>query len=110
MVDYSAFCALNGVQLEKLKIVTEDDIDLRGFLRLDPEVSSGYDDLRYTVRIKGDGGLLVRGWGGIGVAELRPSLETHVCPRRQTGSLGTWRVWLAPGFSVGFRSPRPDQL
>ena len=55
MVGYSALCALNGIQLEKLEIVTEGDIDLRGFLGLDPEVSPGYDDLRYTVRIKGDG-------------------------------------------------------
>jgi hypothetical protein len=65
----------------------------------------------------------------LGWAELRPSLGTHVCPRRQTGGLGTWRVWragvhsgsmhtaaggtltrrgiyLAPAPSAGVRSPR----
>lgn len=38
-----------------LAIETEGDIDLRGFLGLSTEVAPGYEALRYTVRIRGDG-------------------------------------------------------
>lgn len=54
-VGYVALCALNGIRLDSLEIVTEGDIDLRGFLGLDDSVSPGYEGLDYTVRIKGDG-------------------------------------------------------
>lgn len=53
-VGYVAQCSLRGIRLEKLEIVTEGDIDLRGFLGLDPSVANGYESLTYTVRIKGD--------------------------------------------------------
>ena len=55
MVGYVAQCAVHGITLESLKIETEGEIDLRGFLGIDPEVPAGYEELRYTVRIKGDG-------------------------------------------------------
>ena len=55
VVGYSAACALQGIELEELRIETEGDIDLRGFLGLDPAVKSGYEQLRYTVHIKGKG-------------------------------------------------------
>jgi hypothetical protein len=55
MVGYVAQCALRGITLESLEIETEGDIDLRGFLGLDPGVVPGYESLSYTVRIKGDG-------------------------------------------------------
>lgn len=55
IVGYTAGCALEGIELEELRIETEGDIDLRGFLGLDPTVRPGYDELRYTVHIKGDG-------------------------------------------------------
>jgi len=54
-VGYVAQCALRGVTLEGLVIETEGEIDLRGFLGLDPAVAPGYDNLRYKVHIKGDG-------------------------------------------------------
>jgi uncharacterized OsmC-like protein len=54
-VGYVAQCAVRGITLENLVIETEGDIDLRGFLGIDPAVPNGYDSLRYTVRIKGDG-------------------------------------------------------
>lgn len=54
-VGYVALCALHGITLEKVEIETEGDIDLRGFFGLDPTVAPGYESLRYTVRIKGDG-------------------------------------------------------
>ena len=55
MVGYVAASALNGIKLEKLEIVTEGDIDLRGFLAIDSQVIPGYDSISYTVHIKGDG-------------------------------------------------------
>jgi uncharacterized OsmC-like protein len=54
-VGYVAQCAVRGITLESLKIETEGEIDLRGFLGVDPKVANGYESLRYTVHIKGDG-------------------------------------------------------
>lgn len=55
IVGYTANCALEGIELEELRIETEGDIDLRGFLGIAPEVAPGYEQLRYTVHIKGNG-------------------------------------------------------
>lgn len=54
-VGYVAQCAVRGITLESLQIETEGEIDLRGFLGIDPQVANGYEALRYTVRIKGSG-------------------------------------------------------
>jgi uncharacterized OsmC-like protein len=54
-VGYVAQCAVRGIELEKLEIETHGEIDLRGFLGIDPAVPPGYDSLTYTVRIKGNG-------------------------------------------------------
>jgi len=54
-VGYVVGCAMEGVELEKLRIETEGDIDLRGFLGLDTSVKPGYDEIHYTVYIKGNG-------------------------------------------------------
>jgi uncharacterized OsmC-like protein len=54
-VGYVAQCAVRGITLESLQIETEGEIDLRGFLGIDPAVAKGYESLRYTVRIKGNG-------------------------------------------------------
>jgi len=54
-VGYVAQCAVRGITLEKLEIETDGDIDLRGFLGIDPAVPPGYEKLRYVVRIKGSG-------------------------------------------------------
>ena len=51
---YAAICALEGIRLDKLEIKTSGNIDLRGFLGIDPNVNPGYDSLTYTVTIKGD--------------------------------------------------------
>ena len=53
-VGYVAQCSVRGIKLESLSIETEGDIDLRGFLGIDPTVANGYESLRYIVRIKGD--------------------------------------------------------
>ena len=55
MVGYVAQCALRGITLEKLEIETHGEIDLRGFLGIDPAVPPGYNSLSYVVRIKGSG-------------------------------------------------------
>ena len=54
-VGYVAQCAVRGITLESLSIETDGDIDLRGFLGIDPAVPRGYEKLSYTVRIKGNG-------------------------------------------------------
>ena len=54
-VGYAAQCAVRGITLESLEIETTGEIDLRGFLGIDPAVPAGYENLRYTVRIKGSG-------------------------------------------------------
>jgi uncharacterized OsmC-like protein len=55
MVGYVAQCAVRGITLENLEIQTEGEIDLRGFLGIDPAVPPGYENLSYIVRIKGSG-------------------------------------------------------
>src|SRR4029078_9331956 len=52
-VGYAAQCAGRGIVLESLEIETDGDIDLRGFLGLDPSVPPGYQRLNTTVRING---------------------------------------------------------
>ena len=54
-VGYVAQCAVRGMTLESLAIETGGEIDLRGFLGIDPAVPPGYENLSYTVRIKGSG-------------------------------------------------------
>ncbi len=55
MVGYVANAAARGITLEKLEIETHGELDLRGFLGIDPNVRPGYETVHYTVRIKGDG-------------------------------------------------------
>jgi uncharacterized OsmC-like protein len=54
-VGYVAQCAVRGITIESLEIETDGEIDLRGFLGIDPTVSPGYENLSYVVRIKGSG-------------------------------------------------------
>jgi len=54
-VGYVAQCAVRGIALESLEIETDGEIDLRGFLGIDPTVPPGYENLSYIVRIKGSG-------------------------------------------------------
>jgi len=55
MATYVGACAMQGIELESLEIETSGELDLRGFLGLDRNVKPGYDQLEYTVRIKGSG-------------------------------------------------------
>ena len=54
MVGYAAQCAVRGIAIESLAIETDGEIDLRGFLGIDPTAPQGYERLSYTVRIKGN--------------------------------------------------------
>src|ERR1700719_4113508 len=54
-VGYVAQCAVRGITLESLMIETDGEIDLRGFLGIDPAVPKGFENLSYTVRIRGNG-------------------------------------------------------
>ena len=54
-VGYVAGCSVRGIELESLSIETEGSLDLRGFLGIDKNVPPGYEEIRYTVRIKGNG-------------------------------------------------------
>ncbi|HEY7577867.1 MAG TPA: OsmC family protein [Acetobacteraceae bacterium] len=54
-VGYVAQCAVRGITLDSLSIETDGEIDLRGFLGIDPAVLPGYANLNYVVRIKGSG-------------------------------------------------------
>jgi uncharacterized OsmC-like protein len=54
-VGYVAAAALHGVELQSLQIESEGDIDLRGFFGLSQSVPVGYDEIRYTIRVKGNG-------------------------------------------------------
>jgi uncharacterized OsmC-like protein len=55
MVAYVAGASVYGIALEKVEIESEGELDLRGFLGLDASVKPGYDEIRYTVRIRGNG-------------------------------------------------------
>src|SRR5258708_2153134 len=55
IVGYAAQCAVRAITLESLEIETDGEIDLRGFLGVDPTVPQGYESLSYVVRIKGSG-------------------------------------------------------
>lgn len=54
-VGYVAQCAVRGITIDSLEIETTGEIDLRGFLGIDPAVAKGYESLSYVVRIKGNG-------------------------------------------------------
>lgn len=55
MVGYVSGAAVKGIRLESVEIETAGELDLRGFLGVDGRVPPGYESIRYTVRIKGDG-------------------------------------------------------
>jgi len=54
-VGYVAGASLAGITLESLEIRTRGQLDLRGFLGLSETVPAGYEEIEYTVDIKGDG-------------------------------------------------------
>ena len=55
MVGYVAGAAMRGIRLDKVEIETSGELDLRGFLGIDASVPPGYEAIRYTVTMKGNG-------------------------------------------------------
>lgn len=49
-----AHAAVRGIQIDELESELEGDIDLNGFLGLDPDVPKGYTDIRMKFRVKTD--------------------------------------------------------
>ena len=54
-VGYVVGAAVRGITLDSLEIETAGELDLRGFLGIDDTVPAGYETIRYTVRMKGNG-------------------------------------------------------
>jgi len=55
LVGYVAGSSVAGIELSSIAIETRGTLDLRGFLGIDATVTPGYDEIDYTVRIKGNG-------------------------------------------------------
>ena len=47
-----AHAAVRGIEIDELESELEGDIDLRGFLGLDPDVPKGYTEIRAKFRVK----------------------------------------------------------
>ncbi len=54
-VGYVAQAAVNGVNLTACRITMKGELDLRGFLGIDPAVRPGYGAIDYEVELEGDG-------------------------------------------------------
>ncbi len=54
IVGYAANAAVRGIAVRSLEIESSGDLDLRGFLALDPQVIPGYAEVRTVVRIEAD--------------------------------------------------------
>ncbi len=46
--------AAQGINIDEVESTYEGDLDLHGFLGLDPNVRNGYQDLRIKFKVKGD--------------------------------------------------------
>ncbi|WP_273846913.1 OsmC family protein [Rubrobacter calidifluminis] len=49
---YSVYAARAGVELERVEVDAEGDLDPRGFLGVSEEVRPGFENVRYRVRIE----------------------------------------------------------
>lgn len=49
-----AHAAVRGIDIEEVESSLEGDIDLNGFLGIDPRAPKGYTDIRVNFRVKGD--------------------------------------------------------
>ena len=46
--------AANGIDIEGAESTVEGGVDLHGFLGLDPEVRTGFDGIKFTLKVKSD--------------------------------------------------------
>ena len=51
---FVSVCSMQGIELEKVEITSIGKLDLRGFFQLDATVPAGYQDLRWTLQVKGN--------------------------------------------------------
>lgn len=49
-----ANAAAMGIRIDALEVSSEGQLDLRGFLGINPAVGAGYDEVHYHVRLKSD--------------------------------------------------------
>ncbi|KAI9129827.1 OsmC family protein (plasmid) [Acaryochloris sp. CCMEE 5410] len=54
LATFTELCTVEGIQLEKVEIVSRGHLDLRGFFGLDASISPGYQSLDWTLIVKGD--------------------------------------------------------
>jgi uncharacterized OsmC-like protein len=47
--------AARGIRIDSLRLDLEGELDLRGFLAIDPSINAGYDELTLVCRVKGNG-------------------------------------------------------
>jgi len=52
---YVIAAAMKGIKLEKVEMETDGELDLQGFLGINKDVIPGYKELKYKVRLKGNG-------------------------------------------------------
>jgi hypothetical protein len=45
---------VRGIRVEEVESTLEGDLDMRGFMGLDPDVRKGYQNIRVTFRVKSD--------------------------------------------------------
>lgn len=55
LVGFSVGAAVEGIELEKLEIEITSGLDLRGFLEVDPDAPISLKDVKYTIKVKGNG-------------------------------------------------------
>lgn len=55
MNTYIIAAAMKGIKLESVVMESEGELDLRGFLGIDKNIIAGYKELKYKVRLKGNG-------------------------------------------------------
>lgn len=51
---FVSLCSMQGIALEKVEVTSIGDLNLRGFFQLDPAVPQGYQNLQWTLTVKGN--------------------------------------------------------
>lgn len=55
MVGFVAGATSNGIRLDEVKLTITGDLDLRGFLGVDPQAPIGFAELKFNFQVKGSG-------------------------------------------------------
>jgi uncharacterized OsmC-like protein len=54
LATFVSVCSLQEIELETVEIVSTGTLDLRGFFKLDETVAPGYQNLHWTLKVKGN--------------------------------------------------------